>query len=487
MSHKIHEADMPSPEAEGSVEASRRRTKAREPESDPVRQRASSFQRWTFRIIVTAIGIALAAAGFQQYKAHQQQQPAAHHGQENPLGHAERIGPDTLELPPDVVRSLGVQTAAAVPVKESRRLAPLHGSLALDPEHIARVRARFAGEVIDPTEESISQSEIPMVSFGDHVTKGQLLAVLWSKDLGEKKSELVDAISQLRVNRDTLNRLKELSQGVVAQKQVREAERAVEGSMVAVARAEATLRTWRVGQDEIDAVTAEAERLGVQEKRADPRTVRRWARVEVRAPLTGTVLEKNVAIGDMADTNTDLFKIADVSRLCVWAYVYEEDLPGLLALPKPTPWKVQLKADAHAAPLAGAIERVGELIDPNQHTALVLGHVDNPEGKMRAGQFVTATIVEPPPADEVEIPTTALVEDGNESIVLVQENPARPDYSLRHVAVTARYQDVVHLRGAHREDSHATDGVAAGEQVVVAAAVELRAALKDLRITPQNN
>ena len=35
---------------------------------------------------------------------------------------------------------------------------------------------------------------------GDKVTVKQLLAVIWSKDLGEKKSELVDALSQLRLD-----------------------------------------------------------------------------------------------------------------------------------------------------------------------------------------------------------------------------------------------------------------------------------------------
>ena len=48
------------------------------------------------------------------------------------------------------------------------------------------------------------------VRFGDAVNKGQLLAVIWSKDLGEKKSELVDALKPVVSrpgNRQTLGRL----------------------------------------------------------------------------------------------------------------------------------------------------------------------------------------------------------------------------------------------------------------------------------------
>jgi cobalt-zinc-cadmium efflux system membrane fusion protein len=320
--------------------------------------------------------------------------------------------------------------------------------------------------------------------FGDRVKEGQLLAVVWSKDLGEKKSELVDALSQLRVNRDTLTRLKSLTEGVIAQRQVREAERAVEASVVAVARAEATLRTWRVSEAEMEAVAAEATRLGKQDGRPDPNTVRRWARVELRAPLAGTILEKNVAVGDIVDTSTDLFKIADLTRLCVWAHAYEDDLPGLLALPKPIRWTVRLKADPQGAAVTGVIDKIGDLIDPNQHTALVLGRVENPDERMRAGQFITATVAEPPPTGEVEVPTTALLEDGVDSVVLVQERPDRPAYTLRHVAVTARYQDVVHLRAGGTPQGEKGDKklapLAPGDRVVVAGAVELKAALEDL-------
>src|SRR5262249_46004660 len=160
-------------------------------------------------------------------------------------------------------------------------------------------------------------------------------------------------------------------------------------SVVAVARAEATLRTWRVSEAEMDAVAAEAARLGKQDGRPDPNTVRRWARVELRAPIAGTILEKNIAVGDIVDTSTDLFKIADLTRLCVWAHAYEDDLPGLLALPKPIRWTVRLKADPQGAAVTGVIDKIGDLIDPNQHTALVLGRVENFDERMRAGQFIT--------------------------------------------------------------------------------------------------
>jgi membrane fusion protein, heavy metal efflux system len=444
--------------------------------------------RLTFGIVLGVLGAGV-AVGFFFYQHNHEANAASATEAAKPAERVEKIQPDTILLPASVVRTLSIKTAVVQSASHSRQLAPLNGSLALDPDRLARVHSRFAGEVVeigtmnepDPSGTSQVSTGPRQVCFGDRVEKGQLLAVVWSKDLGEKKSELVDALSQLRVNRDSLDRLKSLSDGVIAQRQLREAERAVETTHVAIARAEATLRTWRVSEEEIEAVVAEAERLGRQDARREADTFKRWARVEVRAPLAGTILEKNLAVGDIVDTTTDMFRVADLSRLCVWVHAYEEDLPALLALPKPIRWTIRLKADPKAAQLTGTIDKIGELIDPSQHTALVFGRVDNRDGRMRSGQFITASVEEPPPTGEMVIPTTALVEDGVESVVMVQEDPARFAYTLRNVNVIARYQDVVHVRiRGTGPDKENLKGLSPGEHVVVAGAVELRGALADL-------
>ena len=38
--------------------------------------------------------------------------------------------------------------------------------------------------------------------------------------------------------------------------------------------------------------------------------------------------------------------------------------------------------------LAGTIDEIGYMIDPNQHTAIIKGYVDNPGKRIRAGQYV---------------------------------------------------------------------------------------------------
>jgi cobalt-zinc-cadmium efflux system membrane fusion protein len=171
-----------------------------------------------------------------------------------------------------------------------------------------------------------------------------------------------------------------------------------------------------------------------------------------------------------------LFKIVDLTKLAVYAHVYEDDLPALQALPRPLRWTVKLKGDPRAKPLSGTIERISDILDTNQHTALVVGLVDNPGGHLKAGQFITAIVEIPPAPDELVIPTSALDEDGEESIVFVQADAKLPQYSLRRVSVSRRYHDLVYLHESPRDPL----GLKVGDRVVVSGVGELRAALKSL-------
>src|SRR5207237_1587112 len=53
-----------------------------------------------------------------------------------------------LELPQEVAKFIGVQTTQVLPATEPRKL-KLEGSLALNPDLLSHVRARFPGEVVE--------------------------------------------------------------------------------------------------------------------------------------------------------------------------------------------------------------------------------------------------------------------------------------------------------------------------------------------------
>jgi membrane fusion protein, heavy metal efflux system len=238
---------------------------------------------------------------------------------------------DSFKVTPAGLKALDLQTVA---VERAPRPEPLRlpGSLLLDPNRLVRVHARFSGELVSlgqvpvdaasPTGSSVEQRSL---RYGDRVTKGQLLGVVWCKDLGEKKSELVDALSHAKIDHNVWDRLAHVEKGAVPQRTIDDAQLAYESDLVAVAKAERTLRSWRLTESEINEVHNEAERIGKLETN-DPQADRTWAETEVRSPINGIIVEKNFNVGDIMDPTQDLFKIADLTFLQVLASAYEEDV-----------------------------------------------------------------------------------------------------------------------------------------------------------------
>jgi cobalt-zinc-cadmium efflux system membrane fusion protein len=474
-------------------------------------------------LLTAAVLAALVAAG-AWWKLHAERSAASETPDAaTPLELAGPANPDILAVPPEVFQSLDLRVGR-VQKAPARRSLELYGQLVLDTDRLVRIRPRFAGEVIrlgrlsdhDPSWTAAGGKEDRPLGVGDRVKAGKLLVEIWSKDLGEKKSELVDNLSQLWLDEDILDRQQ---RAPIPERSLLESERRVEADRIAVARAERTLRSWRLGDAEIKKLYDEAKRIRDEAKRAreqgrprDPDQERqrseehkqqyeKWARVEITAPFDGTIVEKNLTVGDLVDAtiaNPPLFQIADFSQMMVWAWPYEEDLPALQkaidrAKPDALSWTIRLKADPSARPLEGTIEDIRPFVDPSQHTPGVTGHVKNPSGqKLLSGLSITATVHLLGQPDELEVPATALVPGGTngaETLVFVEVDPARLKeaqpkkgyhyYALRRVTVARRYADRVYIHS--QAASGGGESLMTGDAVVTSGAVELRAALEGLQ------
>lgn len=403
---------------------------------------------------------------------------------------------ETLQVPDDVVRSLGITVA---PVEGSLPVEPLKldGSLFLDTNSMVHVHSRFAGDVVEVGELEISpptaESDDPespdsrALQYGDRVRKGQILAVVWSKELGEKKSELVEYLSKLRLSQLKLQRLETLlEKGSVPESQVRDAERDVESDTISVARAERTLRSWSLNESEINAIHIEARNIHDRKGQRTAESDANWARVEVRAPVSGTIMEKNVAVGDYVANDLDIFKLADLSRLDVLAHAYEEDLPAIEQLPhNERNWTILLKANPRAESLHGRFDRIGNIIDPSQHTALIMGWVNNSLGRLRVGQFVTVRVELPVPPNEVAVPIGAVVDLDGRSYVFTRSSSNPDQFTRRRVFPVRRFESFTAIdcapRPRSRDDACAVDALKAGEWVVTTGGIQLTAELVALQ------
>jgi cobalt-zinc-cadmium efflux system membrane fusion protein len=400
---------------------------------------------------------------------------------------------EAIELPREVVDRLGV-TSEPVSEAVAPRTLELAGSLSFDPNHLGRVQARFAGEVIElGTHEergADGRTHKRTLRYGDPVTKGQILAVVLSKDLGEKKSELVDALVHLWYDEANLKSLETLAEeGRTPAVTVRTQRTAVAMDHNAASKAELTLRTWRVPDEEIEAVKKEALRVFESQGKRDLKKETEWAKVEVRAPFDGTIVEKNVALRSIVDTSFVLYQVADLRKLGVLVHAYEEDLRVLQNVLRQQPqgyypWEVRTGADLKRRRLKSeGLQQIGLVVDPTQHTDPVMGLVDNSSGDLRVGQFVTATVNLPAPPNVVALPASALNENGAESVIFVQPDPSKTRYVLRRVSVALRLRDIVYIRSQLTEEDRkkGLQEVRPNEYIVTEGVLELKSALEDLQ------
>ncbi len=386
--------------------------------------------------------------------------------------------PHTLFVPADVRTGLGIRkdnhdqyTTAKVPKR--MRAQEMPGSTALDPTRLFRVRARFApspssaecvqiGQIAeDPRRSGKTQTVYREIHSGDKVVKGDLLAVFYSVDVGNKKNDLIDAIYQLKLDDLVLKRWEQKA-AIIPDVQLWQQRRQVVGDINAIERAVSMLRAWAIPEEDIQSVRKEAEAVKPEEAERrlrlhDRAEFDRWARVELRAPAEGVVIERNLTLNEVVvDNTTILFQIADLDKLFVTANCPEDDLPRLEALRDSLhgliPWTVKTVG---SPPLPGFIDDISYLIDPNQHTAVVKGYITNKQGKIRGGQFIKATVEQPAPDGVVEVPIDAIIEDGQQCVVFVVTDEQKQQYTMRRVELTNRFQNTVFVRSKPYEKNDA--------------------------------
>jgi cobalt-zinc-cadmium efflux system membrane fusion protein len=478
------------------------------------------FQLKSFKtaaVVLVAVLVTCGAVGLQKLAGDREE--TAEQGDPKPSLGVELVKgqPHTLYIPEDVRTTLGIRkdgvdqiVTAALPARTRDLVMP--GTTMLDPTRLIPIRALFA-----PSPSSAQCVEIGTIEedrlktgattshrrelrSGDKVTKGNLLAVFYSVDVGNKKNDMIDAIYQLKLDTQILDRW-QAKAAVVPDIMLWQQKKAVEADINALNRAVSTLRTWGIPEEDIQAVKDEAERVKPEDaqkrlKQRDRANFDRWARVEVKAPDDGVIVERNITAHTVvSDNTTNLFQIAKLDedgggpRLFVVANCPEDDLPSLQSLPeRDRKWKIRTVG---SVPLEGYIDDISYIIDPNDHTAKVKGHIDNKEGRLLAGKMISATVKLPPPTDVVEVPADAVVDDGQQSLVFVQTDAQKQYYTMRRVELVGRFNQTLFVRNRpftpreERTDEEAELGMlpkrplAPGERILGTGVGELKVALLD--------
>ncbi len=171
--------------------------------------------------------------------------------------------------------------------------------------------------------------------------------------------------------------------------------------------------------------------------------------VQLRSPASGFVLSRNVSLGRWFDRTTELYVIADLSRVWILADAFEHEgsyvRPGM---------KAEVRLAGSSASLEATVSRVLPQFDPATRTLKVRLEADNPGFVLRPEMFVD---VELPVTLEatLAVPSSAVLDSGLQRIVFVDRGEGF--FEPRRVETGWRFGDLVEI----------TSGLMPGERVVV--------------------
>ncbi len=173
-------------------------------------------------------------------------------------------------------------------------------------------------------------------------------------------------------------------------------------------------------------------------------------RIQVRAPVSGSVLARNVFPGMRAERGTELYRIADLGRVWIVADVFENEAEAFH--PGAT---VTVSIPRRGRSFTARVANVPPQFDPASRTLKVRLEADNPGYLLRPDMYVDVELpVRLPSA--ITVAADAVLDSGLAKTVFVDKGDGV--FERRAVQTGWRLGDRVEV----------TSGLAAGERVVVA-------------------
>jgi cobalt-zinc-cadmium efflux system membrane fusion protein len=333
-------------------------------------------------------------------------------------------GPEMIKIAPDMMRDLRV-TMGKAQARSTGELVSALGEL--------RVNEDAYAEIASPVSARVARI---LARPGDTVKAGQVVAELTSPELVQGRAEAEAARSRVEIARKNAERKRALAADrLVPEREVIEAESAL-------AEAEAAYKVSVAGLRKFGGVAGESV-------------------LAIRSPIAGTVIERTVVMGQLADPSKTLFRVGELSTLWLHAHVFERD--AVRVQPGGT-------ATASFAALPGKstearIKWIGREVDASSRTIDIRLDVANPEGVLRPGMSATVSIPlgEVGPSAVVTIPVAAVQRVGASWAVFIPHGPG--EFAVRPIG---RGRD---LAG----EVEVLSGLKAGDEVVVDGAFLLKA------------
>lgn len=240
------------------------------------------------------------------------------------------------------------------------------------------------------------------VNIGTYVKQGEPLMLIEGLEIGEIKAAFLSAKANLDYAKTSLDRQKELfKQNISSKKSLLEAE-------AEFTKAEAEFlaqdkKIHSIGLDDSDIINNNNHDKGLY---------------SVKAPISGVIVERNVIIGQLINSDVNAFRIINNSSLIAEGQLYEKDLTKINTSSNIT---VSINSLPNLS-LNGKIQAVGDEVNSSTRTILVRATINNNNKLVKPQMFCLINIPIANNSKGIVVDEKALVRDGNNYYVFVQKD-----------------------------------------------------------------
>ncbi len=290
---------------------------------------------------------------------------------DNPMG---------VKMSPTAMQLANIQTSVIKtqkPVKEVR----MNGKVKADERLVYSQSSHIPGRV-----------EKLLINFtGESVSKGQILAYLYSPEL------------------------------VTAQEELFEAYKIRKSQLTLFEAAKAKLMNWKLTEKQVNNILE---------------TGKPQSQFPVMADVSGVVLNKRVNLGDYIQKGQSLFEVANLNKVWILFDIYESDIPWV-KIGNTVSFTVQ---SLPGETFNGKITFIDPVINPNTRVATARVEINNSNGKLKPDMFVTGIALSTisNQKEALIVPKSAVMWTGERSVVYIKHTSAAGiSFMMREITLGA--------------------------------------------------
>jgi len=295
----------------------------------------------------------------------------------------------TVSIDAVTTQNIGVRTAIAERTTMAREVRSI-GRITFDEQRVARFHSKIDGWI----------EQLFIEKTGDRVKKDTMLLSIYSPQLVASEEEYILALN----NADTLRAspFEDIRKG-----------------------AESLVRSSRERLELFD--VPEHQLRDIESKR---KVIKR---LHIHSPFDGTVMAIGAREGQRITPETELYMIADLSKLWVIVDLYEDDIPWV----KAGDMAEMRVSGIPGETFHGKVAYIYPYLEATTRTVKVRLEVDNSDLKLKPEMFANVTLMSNRQVDAITVPSEAIVRTGVSEQIFVMLDDGRFEPRMVTVGLSA--------------------------------------------------